>query len=132
RCQVDRSLFILPEVHYAEHNHYLNVHCPDKMELQLKGNNQKLEGTPMFCSKGTWTPKLPMCIQNELILQSMCKISDVSGEITEFTISETKTAPGEFIPHNQSIEKVCGDGYRPHGILTCNAGIWMGNSTCEL
>ncbi|KAL3870242.1 hypothetical protein ACJMK2_038319 [Sinanodonta woodiana] len=126
RCRVDKSLFMLPEVQYIEHGQNWTVHCPDNMELHLEGNHQNLEEASMLCNKGIWIPALPMCIKK------MCKTIDLDRDITGYIVSETKTNPGEYVPHNQSIEIICDEGYRPHGILRCNSGVWMGESTCEL
>ncbi|KAL3870554.1 hypothetical protein ACJMK2_038606 [Sinanodonta woodiana] len=125
RCRVDQSLFLLPKVQYIQHGQNWTVRCPDNMELHLEGNYKNLEEASMLCKKGIWTPTLPMCIKKR------CKPPVLTEAVTSFVAIETNSTPENYFPHNQSVEVVCKEGYRPQGTFTCQEGIWTGNSTCE-
>ncbi|KAL3870293.1 hypothetical protein ACJMK2_038369, partial [Sinanodonta woodiana] len=110
---------------YIQSGTEMNARCSNKTELFLSSSYLEREKVYVKCIFGTLKPGSPLC------LDKMCKTIDVGRDITGFIVRDTKTKLGDFLPHSQSIEAVCDEGYRPHGIITCNAGKWLGKSTCE-
>ncbi|KAK3605235.1 hypothetical protein CHS0354_037636 [Potamilus streckersoni] len=132
RCVIDPPVnleyFIgaIKVVRYVDNGTVMEARCPDHMKLVRTGEYLNREDQSVICNMGTLDPGPLDC------MEKMCEAPNLVGGSIGFTVSGTAVKSNSFILHNHSIVAICSEGYRPQGSLTCIAGNWTGNSSCEL
>ncbi|KAK3605233.1 hypothetical protein CHS0354_037634 [Potamilus streckersoni] len=130
RCKADKSRNLLPEFSYVEHGTNLTFRCPYKMEFLRE---KDIEETSVLCSKGIWTPELPMCIEKFCNEPAFQYIIVKNGTLVN---------KDNIFSHGTKLNASCDSSSKLHGdkirrgndtstITECSHGKWKPKFSCK-